>query len=662
MLTRKNLLLHAFFALLGAGMAQAQRVPDYDAMSLGDLMDVRIKVASMKEQTSMESPGVITVISGEEIRTSGARDLMDILETVPGFDFGMDVQGVIGLGVRGNWAHEGKVLLLIDGQVMNEGLYSTLQFGNHYPLNSIKRIEIIRGPGSVVYGDYAEYAVINIITETPQEINGIKASVEYGQMKESFARRGGYFSAGKKFNNYAYDIKGSFIQGNRSDNIYKDVYGNSYDMTGNSKLNNNFINLGFQYKTFSIRAISDIYQNTSSDEFQEISDKVHTRQFNSYFVEAKHKLKLSDKCNLINWINYKHQTPWRLNNSVGELPNDFNITDQRFTLNSQVQYDAITAINIISGIESYYDQSDNNISGQLFSSTNRAILSYSNTALYGQVLFKNKIANLTLGARQNFNSNYKGYFVPRICLTKSFRSFHFKAMYSMAYRAPGAENIDLGKNVKPEKTGTLEFETGYQINKHLYILMNAYDIQTNDPIIYYYDQSTKLEGYTNKKASGTQGIEAEVNYVNQRIHFRSGYSWYSAANKEKLDEYEVPDVNKSLLGIANQKFFMIMTGSISRDISLSAQVIAKGKRYYIGYINAANQPVYQSEGGSTKINITFEWKHCLHRNISVSTGIYNVFNTQEKYIQPYNSLHAPLPGTGRELMVRVSFQLNDSEK
>ena len=99
MLTRKNLLLQAFFALLGIGMTQAQRVPDYDAMSLGDLMDVRIKVASMKEQTSMESPGVITVISGEEIRTSGARDLMDILETVPGFDFGMDVQGVLGYEV-----------------------------------------------------------------------------------------------------------------------------------------------------------------------------------------------------------------------------------------------------------------------------------------------------------------------------------------------------------------------------------------------------------------------------------------------------------------------------------------------------------------------------------------------------------------------------------
>ena len=105
-----------------------------------------------------------------------------------------------------------------------------------------------------------------------------------------------------------------------------------------------------------------------------------------------------------------------------------------------------------------------------------------------------------------------------------------------------------------------------------------------------------------------------------------------------------------------------MTGSISRDFSASAQVIARGKRYYIGYINADNKPGYQTEGGSIKLNITTEWQHFLHRNIVVSAGIYNVFNYQETYIQPYNSLHAPLPGTGREFMIRVSFQLNDSEK
>ena len=64
------------------------------------------------------------------------------------YDFAVDVEGVVGIGVRGNWANEAKVLLLIDGMEMNETVYGTLQFSDRYPIDQVKRIEIIRGPGS----------------------------------------------------------------------------------------------------------------------------------------------------------------------------------------------------------------------------------------------------------------------------------------------------------------------------------------------------------------------------------------------------------------------------------------------------------------------------------------------------------------------------------
>jgi outer membrane receptor for ferrienterochelin and colicin len=105
---------------------------------------------------------------------------------VPGFAFGVDVQGVVGIGVRGNWGHEGKVLLLIDGQRANELLYSTTQFGGHYPADLIERVEIIRGPGSAVYGGFAELAVINVITRTPESLNGVNATARAGMMERTF--------------------------------------------------------------------------------------------------------------------------------------------------------------------------------------------------------------------------------------------------------------------------------------------------------------------------------------------------------------------------------------------------------------------------------------------------------------------------------------------
>ena len=153
-------------------------------------MNIKITVASIKELTPRQSPGIITNITSEDIRNLGARDLMEVLRHVPGFEFGVDVEGVVGLGIRGNWAHEGKVVLFVDGIEMNERLYSTTQFGNHYPVENIERIEIIRGPGSALHGGFAAYAVINIITRAPKNKTEASATVYQGTTSDAPSRTG----------------------------------------------------------------------------------------------------------------------------------------------------------------------------------------------------------------------------------------------------------------------------------------------------------------------------------------------------------------------------------------------------------------------------------------------------------------------------------------
>ena len=127
----------------------AQEV-DFFEMSLDELMNIPVSVASKTQLTVRESPAILTVITGEEIKNLGARDLMDVLNLVPGMNFGVDVQGVVGISSRVNWAHEGKILVLLDGQEMNEILFSTTQFGQRYYISQIEKVEIIRGPGSSI--------------------------------------------------------------------------------------------------------------------------------------------------------------------------------------------------------------------------------------------------------------------------------------------------------------------------------------------------------------------------------------------------------------------------------------------------------------------------------------------------------------------------------
>src|SRR6478672_5076727 len=175
---RINLILLLFFT---AFFARAQeldsllKVSTYTEESdLQKVLNKGLTVSSSKALSTRETPGIISLITAEEIQNAGARDLIDILRMVPGFDIGQDLQFVMGIGLRGNWANEGKVLVMMDGQPFNELLYQTVAIGNRFPVDAIERIEIIRGPGSAIYGGSAEYGVINIITKAAESLNGVE--------------------------------------------------------------------------------------------------------------------------------------------------------------------------------------------------------------------------------------------------------------------------------------------------------------------------------------------------------------------------------------------------------------------------------------------------------------------------------------------------------
>ncbi len=128
---------------------------DLKDLSLEELMDVKVTEATDTEKSLREAPGINSVISDDQIKLLGARDLMEVLATVPGITFGHDVLGNFSIIMREIWAQEGRILLLIDG----------LELANHFPAEHIKRVEIIRSPGSAIYGGFAELGVINFITK-----------------------------------------------------------------------------------------------------------------------------------------------------------------------------------------------------------------------------------------------------------------------------------------------------------------------------------------------------------------------------------------------------------------------------------------------------------------------------------------------------------------
>lgn len=154
-------------------------------MSLEELMDVTVVAASREKESIQETPVPVTVITRDMIERSGAKNLKDLLVTfVPGFTYAQD-HNEVNIGVRGVYgSSQQKILVMRDGHRLNSRAYSEANPDFSIDLDSIQQIEVLRGPGSSLYGNVALTAVINIVTKKGKDIDGVQARAGFGSFKE----------------------------------------------------------------------------------------------------------------------------------------------------------------------------------------------------------------------------------------------------------------------------------------------------------------------------------------------------------------------------------------------------------------------------------------------------------------------------------------------
>jgi iron complex outermembrane receptor protein len=155
--------------------AQTQSLqPDLTALNIEDLMNVDVTSAGKKEQKLSQVPAAIFVITTEDIRRSGATNIPDLLRMVPGLDVAQINPSIWAISSRGfNGEYSDKLLVLIDGRTVYTPSFSGVYWdAQDVPLDSIARIEVIRGPGASVWGTNAVNGVINITTKSAWETQG----------------------------------------------------------------------------------------------------------------------------------------------------------------------------------------------------------------------------------------------------------------------------------------------------------------------------------------------------------------------------------------------------------------------------------------------------------------------------------------------------------
>lgn len=142
--------------------------------SLEELLNTEIIVASKRSESAQDAPGIITVITRDEIDGFAAANLGEILNRIPGamlLSPNIFVENVLSIRGQSLTPYDNHTLLLINGRPLrdpNTGGGNNVIY-NAFPLHLIERIEVIRGPGSVLYGSCAFSGVINIVTSSTED-------------------------------------------------------------------------------------------------------------------------------------------------------------------------------------------------------------------------------------------------------------------------------------------------------------------------------------------------------------------------------------------------------------------------------------------------------------------------------------------------------------
>ncbi|ODB87251.1 TonB-dependent receptor [Candidatus Thiodiazotropha endoloripes] len=210
----------------GSDASEEQEMRD-----LLSLLDSQTELATKSRMNTDYIPGLASILYGDELLARGARTVWEALGLVPGISLGMEFTGekqMLSRGVGHGYA-SGNVKILVDGVSLNSTLLGTANPALNIPIEQIERIEVIRGAGASVYGEYAYAGVVNILTK--QASTGLHTHYE----DDSHSGLGGYWYWHDSNNDLTASINISGLEGDGHD---VEVEEDAWYHTGQRELSN----------------------------------------------------------------------------------------------------------------------------------------------------------------------------------------------------------------------------------------------------------------------------------------------------------------------------------------------------------------------------------------------------------------------------------------
>ncbi|MBL7812819.1 MAG: TonB-dependent receptor [Bacteroidetes bacterium] len=636
-------------------------------------VETKVRLGGSLEKQIRLLPNLITVISKDEIDQLGSRDIVELLRNIPGIDYGCDVEGMVGFGMRGVWAVEGKMLVLLDGVQMTEELYASNIMSGRYSVDNIERLEIVRGAASTLYGGFASYGVINIVTRRTASDEGLRVSNSLGHSSKNLMRNYMSASLNRTFEGgLGLQLSAFSGRGALSERDYTDFENTgTYNMYANSRQANDQLSLGLTYKNFRLNLLHDNFRNDTRDAYGANTQKPY--QIN-YFVRAADlsaDLNAGKRVTITPRLLIREDMPWTgrdeidsVDQSIGyaDLFDTTRVTKMLSSINTRIQAGKSLNISLLAQYEKNNHESPTTI---FFNGSNDIQINNLALAANGELsilgpsaLNRGKALNLYFGARWDRHTYYQA-FVPRTALTWINGIFHMKALASRAFRVPVIYNFQHGQiingvpQLKPEFSNTYELEFGLTKSTKMDITASAFLNKTAQTIIYVGDITG--EYYSNSAPVGTMGVELFARLQPASfLRLIAGFGYYSPNTQDTF--YRVPE-QKANYGLSPLKGNLSLRWDLEKLMNLSRSFFSISYLYQGVKYGFKDTTGVQSFKPGHFLNLTLDVKNIAGSGFDAGIGVYDVMNTGLTYVQAYDGGHAPLPGAGREILLRFRYNI-----
>lgn len=535
---------------------------DLMELPLEQLMEVKIKKvysASKFEQKVTQAPSAVSIVSADDIARYGYRTLADILRSVRGFytfsDRKYEYIGVRGFGRLGDF--NGRILVLVDGHRINDSVYDYAPIGTDFPLDVdlIKRVEIVRGPGSSLYGTNAFFAVINIITKGGEDYELSEWSVTAG----NFGQRQGRVTLGNSFSNGMDMLLSASVF---ADAGQKRLYYPEYDdpATNNGIAENLdeysatklFLKLArgdFTLQAGYGRRVQDYPTADYFTVFNDPNAEVIDRQF---YLDIKNRWTLPGDADLLARVyhdDYRFDGIYPYDYGIG-----YTVLDRQYSRNrgwgSELQYSTMLGERqrLVMGAEYRHSAERKILNHDEFGVYVDVNKSPSENALYAQDEIKlSPQWLLNAGLRRDSHESFGSHVSPRLSLIyQPSEDSSIKLLYGEAFRAPSTfelyyddgisqkANPDLG----PEIIKTYELALDHYISAKTRLAASLFRYNISDLIGLETDPADSLLIYRNAASAKAYGVELEAErHWSEQVIARLSYSYQSvkdSANDTRL--------------------------------------------------------------------------------------------------------------------------------